>query len=142
MVITFPIGPPKYVLEEFLEDVAGNSPTLPFTVDSHPPLSEDTEHSLRTLDGKRAPGRFKVESDHIIFRRLKVEDSGEYIISCLDSEGELVQATLELEVMPPQPSSAHHASSSHGQLEKTLQIAIGLSGSNVARPFTFTVMFR
>ncbi len=106
----FSIVPPKYSLDaDFLEVKAGSSPTVPFTVTCDPPLAEDTEHTLSKSDGSRATRRFKVESNCVTFRKVRVEDGGIYTISCCSDEGEVGQATLELEVTPPQPSTPQSA---------------------------------
>ena len=109
----FIIVPPKYSLEtDYLEAEAGSSPTLTFTVTSDPPLAEDTEHTLSKSDGTKAT-RFKVESNCITFRKVRVEDSGMYTISCCSEEGEVGQATLELEVMHA-AHPTHQPEHSHG----------------------------
>ena len=66
------------------------------------PLAEGTEHTLSKRGGGEVTRRFKVESNCITFRKVRVEDSGMYTISCCSEEGEVGQATLELEVTPPQ----------------------------------------
>ena len=66
-------------------------------------MPEDIKHSLSKRGQGEATRRFKVESDCITFRRVRVEDSGTYTISCCTAEGEVSQETLELEVTPPQP---------------------------------------
>ena len=110
-------APPKYSLEtDYLEAEAGSSPTLAFTVSSDPPLAEDTEHTLSKSDGTKATKRFKVESNCITFRKVRVEDSGTYSISCCSEEGEVGQATLELEVTPPAPPT-HQPAHSHGNTQ-------------------------
>ena len=95
-----------------MEAEAGSSPTLAFTVSSDPPLAEDAEHTLSYSDGTKATRRFKVERNRITFRKVRVEDSGTYTISCCSEKGEVGQATLELEVTPPPPPT-HHPAHSH-----------------------------
>lgn len=73
---------------------------MTFTVTSDPPLAKDCEHILTSSDGSRTTRRLKVENGCITFRKVRVEDSGEYTISCHNSKGEVGQATLELEVTP------------------------------------------
>ena len=97
-------APPTYSLEtDYLEAESGSSPTLTFTVTSDPPLAEGVKHTLRKTDGSSVTKRFKVESNCITFRKVRVEDSGTYTISCCNDEGEEGQETLELEVTTPQP---------------------------------------
>lgn len=70
---------PKYSLAtDYLEVEAGSSPSVTFTVTS---LAEGTGHTLRKSGGGEVSKRFRVESGHIIFRRLRSEDSGMYTIS-------------------------------------------------------------
>ena len=117
MIFLIYAGPPKYSLEtDYLEAEAGSSPTLTFTVTSDPPLAEDTEHTLSKSDGSKATRRFKVESNRITFRKVRVEDSGTYTISCCSDEGEVGQATLELEVTHAGPPS-HQPAHSHGNTQ-------------------------
>ncbi len=107
-------APPKYSLEPaHLEGAAGSSPTLAFTVTSDPPLAEATEHTLSHKGGGEVTKRFKVESSRITFRKVRVEDSGTYTISCCSDDGEVGQATLELEVTPLQ----HQPADSHGTMQ-------------------------
>ena len=86
-----------------MEARAGDSPVVSFTVTSDPPLTEDTEHKLTKEDGSKVTKRFKVDSGSITFRKVRVEDSGEYTISCCNEEGEVGQATLELDITPLTP---------------------------------------
>ena len=81
---------------------------------SDPPLAENTKHTLSKSDGGVATKRFKVESNSITFRNVRLEDSGTYTISCHNDEGEVGQATLELEVVYsglPAPQQAHSGGS-------------------------------
>ena len=96
-----------------MEAEAGSSPTLTFTVTSDPPWLKDTEHTLSKRGGGEVTRRFKVESNRITFRKVGVEDSGTYTISCCNEEGEVGQATLELEVTHAQPQT-HQPAHSHG----------------------------
>lgn len=82
-----------------MEAEAGSSPNVMFTVTSCPPLPENCIHTLRKSDGNEATKRFKVESNCITFRKVRVEDSGRYTISCCNEEGEEGHTTLELDVV-------------------------------------------
>ena len=94
------IAPPEYVLDtDYVEAEAGSSPVVTFSVTSDPPLNEVIKHTLKKSDGSIVTKRFKVDSNSITFRRVRVEDSGIYTISCCSEEGKEVQATLELEVV-------------------------------------------
>ena len=72
---------------------------MTFTVDSNPPLAENTVHVLRKTGGGVVTKRFKVERNCITFRDMRVEDSGMYTISCCNSVGQEGSETLELEVV-------------------------------------------
>ena len=110
-------APPKYFLEtDYIEAEVGSSPTLAFTVSSDPSLAGDTEHILNKRGGGEVTRRFKVERNCITFRKLRVEDSGMYTISCCSEEGEVGQATLELEVTYP-PPPAHQPAHSQGNTQ-------------------------
>ena len=74
-------------------------PHVNFTITSHPPL-EEVRHTLRKKDGGPISKRFKVEGGRIIFLNVSVRDSGLYVISCCDEEGEEGEETVELEVLP------------------------------------------
>ena len=94
-------APPKYSLStDYLEAPAGTTPTVTFIVTSDPPLADDTEHTLSRRGREDITRRFRIEDNCIMFRKVRVEDSGMYTISCCDDEREVVQATIELEIMP------------------------------------------
>lgn len=95
----FLAAPPKYLLAtDYLEAAAGSSPIVTFTVTSDPPLAEDTKHTLRKCDGIAVTKRFKVESNRITFRNVRVEDTGTYVISCCNDKEQVGQETFELDV--------------------------------------------
>ena len=105
MLLFILIVPPVYSLNhDTVVMEAGSSHLLAFTVDSDPPLADNTVHSL-TRD--EAPTRFKVKNKCIAFHDVRVEDSGTYIISCCNDDGKVGEATIELEVTPPQPTIHH-----------------------------------
>ena len=102
---------------------------MTFTVTSDPPLAEGTKYSLSKKGGGEVTKRFKVESDRITFRKVRVEDSGMYTISCRNEDGEVGQETLELEVVPPQlpthqPISHGNTPTGMGFLNKLLTLLI------------------
>ena len=78
---------------------------MTFCVTSDPPLAEDAEHTLSKSGGGEVTKRFRVDSNCITFHSVRLKDSGMYTISCWNEEGEVGQATLELEVVPPRPAS-------------------------------------
>ena len=109
---------PKYSLDtDYLEAEAGSSPIVTFTVTSDPPLAEDTMHTLRKKsDGSKTTKRFRVENNHIIFRKVRAGDSGIYTISCYNDDEVMGQEELELVVVPPlqQPAHGHGFASTTG----------------------------
>ena len=78
--------------------MVGSSPTLAFTVTSDPPLADGAKHAFRKSDGSKVTKRFKMENNCITFRKVRLEDSGTYTISCCNDEGEEGRVELELEV--------------------------------------------
>lgn len=104
-------APPQYSLDsDYLEAEAGSTSRVAFHVTSDPPLAEDAEHTLSKVGGGEVTKRFKVDGNSITFRSVRLEDSGMYTISCRNDEGEVGQATLELEVVPPRTASSSHGS--------------------------------
>ena len=92
---------PKYVLDpDYVEAAEGDSPIIHFIVTSDPPLAEETKHVLTDENGKAATKRFRIERNHIIFRNVRLGDSGVYTISCRDEAGLEGKETLELDITP------------------------------------------
>ncbi len=91
--------PPKYTLEkDLLEAGEGSSPVINFQVRSNPPLEDTTRHRL-TKGGNPASKRFKVSQNAIMLNHLEMEDSGMYIISCENEDGETGREELEIKVL-------------------------------------------
>ena len=90
----------------YLEVGVGESPIVHFTVESEPPLAEDAQHTL-TKCGEAATRRFVVQSNSVKFKKVRLEDSGTYTISCSNNDGLVGEDTIELEVIStgPEPSS-------------------------------------
>ena len=95
--------PPVYTFhpDDYVEADAGTTHTLNFDVSSDPPLVEDVQHTLIMEGGEPAPRRFRVKGNSIIFRNVTLNDSGTYVISCENDDGEVGQASLDLEVTSP-----------------------------------------
>ena len=92
-------APPKYCLQDdYLRAEAGSNPTVTFTMTSDLPLAENTKHILLNSNRSRTPMRFKIRSDAIIFQNVQVRDSGTYILTCDDAEGQKIEAAIELKV--------------------------------------------
>ena len=81
----------------------GTTHTLNFDVISDPPLVEDVRHTLTKKGGEEPPRRIRVRGNSIIFRNVTLNDSGTYVISCENDDGEVGQASLDLEVTSPLP---------------------------------------
>ena len=97
--LVFLAAPAKYSLStHYIKAAAGTSPTLTFTATSGSPLA-DGMVTLTTKEGASASERFKIENNCITFERVRVNDSGWYTISFQDDNGEVEQATLELDVL-------------------------------------------
>ncbi len=124
-----------------MEAEAGSSPTLAFTVTSDPPLAEAIKHTLTKSDGSKANKRFKVESGRITFRKVRVEDSGTYTINCCSDEGEVGQATLELEVTPPQPST-RQPPHSHGTTQTGKELLLSCYRHSITPYFPGSTIVR
>ena len=99
LTVVYPLlVPPTYSLNpDYLQAVAGTSPTVHFTVTSCPPLVE-VKHTLKR-GGRPTTKRFKVEENQITFQNVREADSGEYVISCCNDDGEEGEESLELEVI-------------------------------------------
>ena len=69
----------------YIRAQVGDSPTVRFTV--KPPLGVNTEHTLKTVDGREVTKRFYVRDNTIIFENVKMEDGGVYIVSCTNKFG-------------------------------------------------------
>lgn len=94
---------PKYILHhKCLEAQKGSSPCLSFDVDSWPPLPEDTEHSLKRMDGKEISKIITIENSCIFFSNIDTTDAGIYSIYFLHN-GKEVSALFELKVTSTQP---------------------------------------
>ena len=92
---------PKYVLDpDYVEAAEGESPIIHFTVTSDPPLAEETKHVLNDENDKAATKRFRIERNCIIFRNVRLGDSGVYTISCRNEAGLEGKETLELDITP------------------------------------------
>lgn len=66
-------------------------------------ISDVNEYSTNRIEEAR---RLKVESFLVTFCNVRVEDSGMYTISCCSEEGDVGQATLELDITHAQLQSA------------------------------------
>ena len=93
------------LLDDSIRAVAGESPTLKFTVTSDSPLPEDIKHLVLDESGKVVE-RFEVTSNLITFHNVEVSDSGVYTIRCHDSVGIQGRATFELMVTDPSSAAA------------------------------------
>ena len=80
--------------------MAGDSPTINFTVECSPPFLKEPLHRVFknnnpsmyfTLDGGR----------NIIFPAVKVSDSGLWVIQCTNPNGLCGEKSFKLEVYPP-----------------------------------------
>jgi hypothetical protein len=94
---------------DYVEAVVGESPTVHFTVVSDPPLAKDAEHLLICEDETTASKRFKIQGSSILFRNVRVGDSGTYTISCCNDAGLVGRETLELDITAanqPPPSDS------------------------------------
>lgn len=87
---------------------------MDFTVTSYPPLI-DAEHTLSKEGGGAVTKRFKILGNRITFRKVTERDSGMYVISCCNDDGDEGGETLELNVLPEDGSSAStsHTSTVH-----------------------------
>ena len=93
-----------------------------FTVDSEP---QGAEHIL-TKDGKAVTKRFMIQSNSIKFKKVRLEDSGTYTISCYSSAVLVCEDTIELEVIPIATSNIGAAATtqqSQGEQFFELQLA-------------------
>ncbi len=81
----------------------GTTPTLKFDVISDPPLVGDIRHTLTREGGGPTPRRFRVKEDSITFRKVTPDDSGTYVISCENDDGEVGTASIDLDVTTPLP---------------------------------------
>ena len=98
----------------YLEAQVGDSPTVHFTVESEPPLAEDAQHTL-TRDGKlHVTKRFIVKNNSIKFKKVRIEDSGIYAISCCNECGLVGKDTIELDVSSVDTTTLQ---SSHSELQ-------------------------
>ena len=103
---------------DYLEVPEGSSPSVSFSVSSEPPLADDTKHTITTSEGGRVTRRFKIRNGSITFQNVRSKDSGIYIITCRNDDGEVGSGEIELEVTPKpadatdsgtdQEASAHH----------------------------------
>ena len=100
------VAKPKYYWQKednfenrYLEAQVGDSPIVHFTVVSEPLLAEDAEHTL-TKDSKAATRRFIIQNNSLRFKKVRLEDSGIYTISCSNSFGLVCEDTIELDVIP------------------------------------------
>jgi hypothetical protein len=92
---------------DYIEAVVGEERVINFTVTAEPPLAEDAGHSLYvetkgTL--KRATRRFRIQWNRITLQKLRISDSGTYVIRCDNEAGE-GEETFELEVTEAENTS-------------------------------------
>ena len=81
-----------------LKAEVGESLIVHFTVESEPPLVEDAQHTL-TRDGKAVTNKeFVVQGNSIKFKKVRLDDSGKYSISCYSNAVLVCEDTIELEV--------------------------------------------
>ena len=83
----------------FLKVKIGESPVVHFTVESEAPLAGDVQHTL-TKDGKAVTKRFMVQNNIVKFKKVRLDDSGKYSISCYSNDVLVCEDTIELEVSP------------------------------------------
>ena len=101
MITLFHSAAPKYVLDpDYVEAAEDESPSIHYTVTSDPPLAEDAKHVLTDENGKAATKRFRIKRNCIIFRNVRLGDSGVYTISCCNEAGLEGKETLELDITP------------------------------------------
>ncbi len=86
----------------------GTTLTLKFDVISDPPLVGDIRHTLTREGGGPASGRFRVKEDSIFFHDVTPDDSGTYVISCENDDGEVGTASFYLAVTTPLPPTSEN----------------------------------
>ena len=98
----------------YLEAGVGESPIVHFTMESESSLVDCAQHTL-TKDGKPVTKRFIVQSNSVKFKKVRLEDSGTYTISCSNDDGLVGEDTIELDVFPTgqTPSGIAKCSVSH-----------------------------
>lgn len=97
-------APSKYVLDSYyLEAKVGESPTIKFSLEPKPPSAEPVKHSLIKDGTSTISKRFEVKDGVIMFRKVKVKDSGTYTLSCRHNDELLAEEILELEISPSPP---------------------------------------
>lgn len=88
------VQPPEYVIDNpFIEAMAGESPEVPFTVVSL--NNTNIKHTL-TKDRKIVTKRFKIKDNVIVFKKVRVSDTGNYNISCRTEDDVLLEENLQL----------------------------------------------
>ena len=82
--------------------MAGDSPTINFTVESHPPFLKEPLHRVFK---KSNPGIFfTLDDGHnntITFHDVKVSDTGFWVIQCTNPCGLSGEKSIELEIYSP-----------------------------------------
>ena len=83
--------------------MAGDSPTIDFTVECHPPFLKEPLHSVCKKKTPTIANYFTVDSGNTVtFPNVQVGDSGLWAIKCTNPCGfKIGEKSFELEVYPP-----------------------------------------
>ena len=82
--------------------MAGDSPTISFTVECHPPLLKEPVHKVFKKNSQS--NFFTLDDGHnnvITFHDVKVSDSGFWVILCTNPCGLSGEKSFKLEVYSP-----------------------------------------
>ena len=98
------LAPPKYELvpdHQILLAVAGESPTIHFTVTSDNPIPKHPKHTIiREDSGAVRKDLFVIKGEDINFPEVQVNNSGTYVISCHNNDGLEGRQSFKLTITP------------------------------------------